>query len=151
MKVLYRGFKTECPTGILTEESFHNICTSFFPWGEEPYHSKNEYCNNRGNNSVCRFGLFLLSLPVLPARWCWCWCHHISGQYSNLSNFSSHSSQEFVLTLSLLLRGTEEDRLRWTFRLYDTNGDGYISREEMEDVAQSVRMDLCLFCLMLMI
>ena len=55
-----------------------------------------------------------------------------------------------MLTLSLLLRGTEEDRLRWTFRLYDTNGDGYISREEMEDVAQSVRMDPCLFCFMLM-
>ena len=55
------------------------------------------------------------------------------------------------MTLSLLLRGTEEDRLRWTFRLYDTNGDGYIAREEMEDVAQSVRVDLRLFCLMLMI
>jgi Ca2+-binding EF-hand superfamily protein len=56
-----------------------------------------------------------------------------------------------VLSLSLLLRGTEEDRLRWTVRLYDTNRDGNITREEMEDVAQSVRMDLCLFCLMLMI
>ena len=52
-----------------------------------------------------------------------------------------------MLTLSLLLRGTEEDRLRWTFRLYVTNGDGYISREEMEDVAQSVRMDLVLVLL----
>ena len=38
-----------------------------------------------------------------------------------------------MLTLSLLLRGTEEDRLRWTFRLYYTNGDGYISREEYKD------------------
>ena len=52
-----------------------------------------------------------------------------------------------MLTLSLLMRGTEEDRLRWTFRLYDTNGDGYIFREEMEDVAQSVRMDLVLVLL----
>ena len=40
----------------------------------------------------------------------------------------------------MLTRGTEEDRLRWTFRLYDINGDGFISREEMEDVAQSVWM-----------
>ena len=44
------------------------------------------------------------------------------------------------MTLSLLLRGSEEDRIKWTFRLYDINGDGFISREEMEDVAQSVRM-----------
>ena len=44
------------------------------------------------------------------------------------------------MTLSLLLRGSEEDRIKWTFRLYDINGDGFISRVEMEDVAQSVRM-----------
>ena len=51
----------------------------------------------------------------------------------------------------MLLKGTEEDRLKWTFRLYDTNGDGYISREEMEDVAQSVRMNLYFFCLKLIV
>ena len=33
----------------------------------------------------------------------------------------------------LAAEGLEEDRLRWTFRLYDTNGDGYISREEYKD------------------
>ena len=55
------------------------------------------------------------------------------------------------MTLALLLKGTEEDRLKWTFRLYDTNGDGYISREEMEDVAQSVRMNLYFFCLKLIV
>ena len=42
------------------------------------------------------------------------------------------------MTLSLLLLGTQEDRLKWVFQLYDLNGDGLISREEMEDVAQSV-------------
>ena len=42
------------------------------------------------------------------------------------------------MTLSLLINGTEEEKLRWTFRLYDTNGDGFIAREEMEDVAQAV-------------
>ena len=44
-----------------------------------------------------------------------------------------------MVTLSLLLKGTEEDRLRWAFMLYDTNGDGYISREEMEDITHSVK------------
>ena len=42
----------------------------------------------RSNNSVYRFYLFLLSLPILHARWCGCWCRHISGQYSYISNFS---------------------------------------------------------------
>ena len=42
------------------------------------------------------------------------------------------------MTLALLLRGTQEDKLKWVFQLYDLDGDGFVSREEMEDVALSV-------------
>ena len=31
-----------------------------------------------------------------------------------------------------------EDKLKWMFQLYDLNGDGFISREELSDVAASV-------------
>ena len=37
-----------------------------------------------------------------------------------------------------MVRGTLEEKLRWTFSLYDQDRDGYISREEMEDVVGSV-------------
>ena len=30
--------------------------------------------------------------------------------------------------------------LRWTFNLYDLNGDGVITKEEMENVTASVRI-----------
>ena len=33
MKRIYRGFKTECPTGLITEETFHDIYSRFFPHG----------------------------------------------------------------------------------------------------------------------
>lgn len=33
MKRIYRGFKTECPTGLITEEVFHTIYARFFPNG----------------------------------------------------------------------------------------------------------------------
>ncbi len=33
MKRIYRGFKTECPTGLITEEVFHSIYARFFPNG----------------------------------------------------------------------------------------------------------------------
>ena len=33
MKRIYRGFKTECPTGLITEEVFHGIYSRFFPHG----------------------------------------------------------------------------------------------------------------------
>lgn len=108
LKLLYRGFKTECPTGILTEESFHNIYTSFFPWGEEPYHG-----------SICSYSHYLFSLL-------------------DTAGTGAVTFEDFVLTLSMLARGTQEDKIRWMFKLYDLNGDGFISRDEMEDVAQSV-------------
>ena len=40
--------------------------------------------------------------------------------------------------LSVLVNGTQEEKLEWTFHLYDLDGDGVITREEMEDVAMSV-------------
>ena len=33
MKRIYRGFKTECPTGLITEEIFSGIYSRFFPHG----------------------------------------------------------------------------------------------------------------------
>ena len=59
--------------------------------------------------------------------------------YKTCSSVELFSSQDFVMTVSLLVMWTDEDRFNWTFSLYDTNGDGFISREEMMDVAQSVR------------
>lgn len=31
--------------------------------------------------------------------------------------------------LSVLLRGTEQQKLKWTFDLYDVNKDGYVTKE----------------------
>lgn len=48
------------------------------------------------------------------------------------------SFEEFVQGLSILSRGTLEEKLRWTFSLYDINGDGYITREEMTDIVTAI-------------
>lgn len=42
------------------------------------------------------------------------------------------------MNLSTLSRGTLDEKLEWTFQLYDVNGDGFISREEMTEVMTSV-------------
>jgi Ca2+-binding EF-hand superfamily protein len=46
--------------------------------------------------------------------------------------------QEFVLGLSLLLRGTLLEKLEWTFNLYDVNGDGVITNDEMYSIVSAV-------------
>lgn len=46
--------------------------------------------------------------------------------------------QEFVTGLSILSRGTLEEKLRWTFSLYDINGDGCVTKEEMTEIVNAV-------------
>ena len=40
-------------------------------------------------------------------------------------------TQDFVFGLSIILRGTINDRLNWAFNLYDLNKDGCITKEVM--------------------
>lgn len=47
-------------------------------------------------------------------------------------------AQEFVQGLSVLSRGSVEEKLQWTFQLYDINGDGYITRDEMTDIVTAI-------------
>ena len=40
--------------------------------------------------------------------------------------------------LSVLLRGSQHEKLLWAFRLYDVNGDEIVTREEMNAVVSAV-------------
>ena len=42
------------------------------------------------------------------------------------------------MALSVLTRGTVHDKLKWAFSLYDINGDGVITRDEMTDIVTSL-------------
>lgn len=46
--------------------------------------------------------------------------------------------QDFVIGLSVLTRGTIEERLRWIFTLYDINGDGVITKDELSKIVCSI-------------
>ncbi|NXJ76436.1 EFCB1 protein, partial [Trogon melanurus] len=47
------------------------------------------------------------------------------------NNDSCISVVEWVEGLAVLLRGTLEEKIKYCFEVYDLNGDGYISRDEM--------------------
>ncbi|ROL54480.1 Calsenilin [Anabarilius grahami] len=46
--------------------------------------------------------------------------------------------KDFVIGLSVLLRGSVTEKLRWAFNLYDINKDGYITKEEMLAIMKSI-------------
>ena len=45
---------------------------------------------------------------------------------------------DFMDFLSSLSKGSEEEKILWSFRFYDINKDGIISRDEMIKVCDSI-------------
>nr|XP_034961115.1 Kv channel-interacting protein 1 isoform X4 [Zootoca vivipara] len=96
LQVLYRGFKNECPSGAVNEETFKQIYAQFFPHGDASMYA-----------------------------------HYLFNAFDTAQT-GSVKFEDFVTALSILLRGTVHEKLRWTFNLYDINKDGYINKEKMD-------------------
>uniref|UniRef100_A0A8D0H4H8 Guanylyl cyclase-activating protein 2 n=1 Tax=Sphenodon punctatus TaxID=8508 RepID=A0A8D0H4H8_SPHPU len=45
---------------------------------------------------------------------------------------------EYVAVLNLLLRGKLEHKLKWSFKVYDTDGNGYIDKEELRKIIKII-------------
>ncbi|XP_061643876.1 Kv channel-interacting protein 1 isoform X3 [Phyllopteryx taeniolatus] len=102
LQVLYRGFKNECPSGIVNEETFKQIYSQFFPHGDASTYA-----------------------------------HYLFNAFDTAQS-GTIKFEDFVTALSILLRGSITEKLRWTFNLYDINRDGYINKEEMTDIVRAI-------------
>ncbi|CAJ1086317.1 Hypothetical predicted protein [Xyrichtys novacula] len=102
LQILYRGFKNECPSGVVNEETFKDIYAQFFPQGDASTYA-----------------------------------HFLFNAFDTDHN-GSVSFEDFVMGLSILLRGTIQEKLNWAFNLYDINKDGYITKEEMLDIMKAI-------------
>ncbi|XP_076848405.1 Kv channel-interacting protein 4 [Brachyhypopomus gauderio] len=101
LHVLYRGFKTECPSGIVNEDTFKSIYAQFFPGDSSKY------------------------------------AHFIFKAFDTDQN-GTITFDKYARGLSVLLRGSADEKLNWTFNLYDLNKDGYITNEEMLDIMKAI-------------
>ena len=41
---------------------------------------------------------------------------------------------EFVAALNLVFRGDLEHKLRWSFKVYDKDGNGYVDKDELRSI-----------------
>ncbi|XP_034047477.1 calsenilin-like isoform X3 [Thalassophryne amazonica] len=102
LQSLYRGFKNECPSGLVDEETFKTIYSQFFPQGDATTYA------------------------------------HFLFNAFDMDRSGSIRFEDFVLGLSVLLRGSVTEKLRWAFNLYDINKDGHITKEEMLAIMTSI-------------
>uniref|UniRef100_A0A8C8S7A1 Potassium voltage-gated channel interacting protein 1 n=1 Tax=Pelusios castaneus TaxID=367368 RepID=A0A8C8S7A1_9SAUR len=128
LQVLYRGFKNECPSGVVNEETFKQIYAQFFPHGGE----QNTWCLSDLLKHVLTFIIAILILLYASM-----YAHYLFNAFDTAQN-GSVKFEDFVTALSILLRGTVHEKLRWTFNLYDINKDGYINKEEMMDIVKAI-------------
>ncbi|XP_009571037.1 PREDICTED: Kv channel-interacting protein 1 isoform X1 [Fulmarus glacialis] len=120
LQVLYRGFKNECPSGVVNEETFKQIYAQFFPHGA----------------IICKMNCCINRCPLCFSD-ASMYAHYLFNAFDTAQN-GSVKFEDFVMALSILLRGTVHEKLRWTFNLYDINKDGYINKEEMMDIVKAI-------------
>uniref|UniRef100_A0A667WUI7 Potassium voltage-gated channel interacting protein 2 n=1 Tax=Myripristis murdjan TaxID=586833 RepID=A0A667WUI7_9TELE len=137
LQILYRGFKSECPSGAVNEETFKNIYSQFFPQGGQ----SDSLCLSEGSSSVCfsslLFSTFVRNVYFVFSADSSMYAHFLFEAFDTKNN-GSISFEDFVMGLSIILRGSITDKLNWAFNLYDLNKDGCITKEEMTDIMRSI-------------
>uniref|UniRef100_A0A8C8B343 Potassium voltage-gated channel interacting protein 3 n=2 Tax=Strigidae TaxID=30459 RepID=A0A8C8B343_9STRI len=143
LQSLYRGFKNECPSGLVDEETFKLIYSQFFPQGGESGGDPQNQHEGGGclweknpPNLTPGAGGFTAS-PLPPRADASTYAHFLFDAFDADRN-GALCFQDFVIGLSVLLRGTVHQKLKWAFNLYDINKDGYITKEEMLEIMKSI-------------
>ncbi|XP_076001626.1 A-type potassium channel modulatory protein KCNIP2 isoform X1 [Genypterus blacodes] len=66
LQLLYRGFKNECPTGVVDEETFKNIYSQFFPQGDSSMYAHFLFeAFDTDSNGAVSFEDFAVSLSII--------------------------------------------------------------------------------------
>ncbi|XP_063721175.1 Kv channel-interacting protein 2-like isoform X3 [Symsagittifera roscoffensis] len=142
LKILYRGFKQECPNGFLTENRLKNVLTQLFPFGDTSAYTKNLWrAINPSGLTLLSFEDFLASLTVLllgssEDKIMWVFNLYDTDQDGCINVNDLGKTIEAIQDLIKPANGTNdnvepfESAFRRSLSRLDADRDGVISREE---------------------
>ena len=90
--------------------------------------------SSRGRLNVQQF--VHLFNTFFPGRSSDQFCEHVFRTF-NTSKSGELSFKEFLIAVHVTSQGSREEKLRWTFRLYDVNADGILTCEEVSEVLEA--------------
>ena len=64
-------------------------------------------------------------------------CEHVFRSFDTDNN-NFIDFREFMLAIYITSAGTAEEKLKWTFRIYDVDGNGVINQGEMINIVQAI-------------
>uniref|UniRef100_A0AAY3ZYV3 EF-hand domain-containing protein n=1 Tax=Denticeps clupeoides TaxID=299321 RepID=A0AAY3ZYV3_9TELE len=126
LQVLYRGFKNECPSGVVNEETFKHIYAQFFPHGDASTYA--HYLFNAfdsTNNGSIKFEvrpeissngllIYMISTKMYNRICCCCAIYDMMGKY----------------TYPALKGDVPKQHVEVFFQKMDKNKDGVVTLEE---------------------
>lgn len=126
---MYKKFVMECPSGLLFLHEFKRF------FGVDPTGEASDYAENMfrafDRNGVREYKLLQPGiLNIFTKMWK---CDQLVLIHPTFQD-NTIDFLEFVAALNLVFRGDLEHKLRWSFKVYDKDNNGYVDRDELRSI-----------------
>jgi len=149
LQIMYRGFKSECPTGLINEETFTDIYAQFFPQGDSSAYAHHVFNTfDMDGNGTINFEEFVLGLSVLARGTLHeklLWAFNLYD--TNHDGIITRGEMLCIVTAIYDMMGrcvepyideyTAKDHVENWFRKMDHNDDGAITVEEFLETCRN--------------
>uniref|UniRef100_A0A671SCH6 Potassium voltage-gated channel interacting protein 2 n=1 Tax=Sinocyclocheilus anshuiensis TaxID=1608454 RepID=A0A671SCH6_9TELE len=146
LQFLYRAFKNECPSGVVTEDVFKLIYSQFFPQGDSSIYAHYLFKAFDTNRNGClSFKEFVAGLSLILRGSIYDWLNWAFNFYDlDKDGFITREEMMKIMKSIYNLMGYVE-HVENLFQKMDRNHDGLITIEEFMESCQKVDLYNLLF------